>query len=120
MQLDKKTYERYAFQGYSNKSCFSRKEFMDDLKKAQYAKKLVKKLANGQEINIRLLLNHIILFTNVFEIDIAKELLMFNCSETEKSIMKSVLLFLGFTRKDEYGGIPYHAKTVELLRAEKI
>lgn len=120
MQLDKKNYEVYAFAAYTNKSCFSRKEFLEDLKKAQYAKKLTKKLNDGKEINIRLLVNHVILFTNVFELSCAKELLMFNCSEEEKSMFKTILLFLGFMEKDEMPEIKWHLKVAQMLKDQNV
>ena len=98
----------------------SRKEFSEDLKRAQYARKLVKKIIAEKEVNIRLLLNHVILFTNVFEIHAAKELLMFNCSEEEKSILKTVLNYLGFMEQDEYPYIQHNMKTAEMLKELKV
>jgi hypothetical protein len=120
MQLDKKNYEIYAFGVYTNKSCVSKREFSEDLKRAQYARKLVKKIIAKKEVNIRLLLNHVILFTNVFEIHPAKELLMFNCSEEEKSVLKTVLNYLGFMEQDEYPYIPHNMKTAEMLKELKV
>ena len=120
MQLDRKNYEMYAFEAYTNKSCFSRKEFLEDLKKAQYAKKLSKKLCDGKEINIRLLVNHVILFTNVFELERAKELIMYNISDEEKEMFKTILIFLGFMTNTEMPDVNWHLKVAQMLKDQNI
>jgi len=118
--LDKKNYEIFAFEAYLNKHCMSRKEFLEDLKRAQYAKKLVKKIVAEKEVNVRLLLNHVILFTNVFELQSAKQILMFNCDEYEKSVFKTLLNYVGFLKKDEYPEIPHSLETAILLKELRV
>jgi hypothetical protein len=116
MQLNKKNYEFYAFESYLNKSCFSKDEFYDDLRKAQYARKLAKKMLTDKEVNIRLLLNHVILFTNVFEITAAKKMLTMGCTEEEISVFKTVFTYLGFTKTDEMPEVQYNTKTAVMLK----
>lgn len=97
-----------------------RKEFLEDLKRAQYAKKLVKKIIAEKEVNVRLLLNHVILFTNVFELQAAKQILMFNCDEDEKSVFKTLLNYLGFLKSDEYPEISHSLETAILLKELRV
>lgn len=118
--LDKKNYEIFAFEAYLNKTCMGRKEFLEDLKRAQYAKKLVKKIIAEKEVNVRLLLNHVILFTNVFELQAAKQILMFNCDEDEKSVFKTLLNYLGFLKSDEYPEISHSLETAILLKELRV
>lgn len=51
-----------AMHHYQNPSCVSLEEFQEDLRRITYIKKLLAK----PEKNVRLLLNHIIIFFNVF------------------------------------------------------
>ena len=80
MQLDKKNFEKYAFDNYRN-AIADKAEFKEDLRKAQHARKLATKIVNGKDVNIRLLVNHVILFFNVFAPVAAKELLLFHSNE---------------------------------------
>lgn len=116
MKLEKNSYDFFAFNYYTNKSCFSKEEFYDDLSRAHYSRKLVKKIHRGGQVNIRLLVNHITLFTNVFELDAAKELLLFNCSLEEKEIYKTVLNYLGFLNVDEMKDVRFNLETAKMLK----
>jgi len=120
MQLDKKNYEFFAFDSYMNKSCFSKEEFYEDLRKAQYARKLAKKVLSEKEVNIRLLLNHVILFTNVFEMKAAKQMLMFGCNEDEKAVFKTVFTYLGFTKPEEMPEVKYNSRTAIMLKELRV
>ena len=46
MQLDKKNFEKYALKHYRNVYAADKNEFKDDLRKAQYARKLATKIVN--------------------------------------------------------------------------
>jgi hypothetical protein len=116
MELNKKNYEFYAFESYLNKSCFSKDEFYEDLRKAQYARKLAKKMLSEKEVNIRLLLNHIILFTNVFEMNAAKKMLTMGCNDEEVSVFKTVFTYLGFSKSNEMPDIMFNTRTALMLK----
>ena len=116
MQLDKKNFEKYAFKHYRNVYADDKKEFQDDLRKSQYARKLATKIVNGKDVNIRLLVNHVILFFNVFETDAAKELMMFHCNDAEKRVFKTIFEYLSYLHESDWVEVKFSLETAVLLK----
>jgi hypothetical protein len=56
----------YAAKHYDNPQCHSTDEFIDDLKRIKYIKKLITKYVESGELKDRLILNHLIILNNVF------------------------------------------------------
>lgn len=56
----------FAAKYYDNPQCFDDEEFLEDLKRIKYIKRLFKKYSETEEIKVRLVLNHIIVFNNLF------------------------------------------------------
>jgi len=115
MQLDKKNFEKYAFAGYRN-AIADKTEFKEDLRKAQHARKLATKIVNGKDVNIRLLVNHVILFFNVFQPKAAKELLLFHSNDAEKRVFKTIYEYLSYLESHEYPEIKFCLETAVLLK----
>lgn len=67
-------------------------EFKEDMKRFRYIKRLLNNYRKTGEIKHRLLLNHVIILTNVFD-DMALELLLFKIPEFEREII-ACLVFL--------------------------
>ena len=101
MELTKNNIEMYAMKHYTNELCLSKDEFLEDLQRYKLARKLARKIAAGKSENIRLLCNHILCFTNNFQLPAAKNILLFGASDQEKSVMKTVLNYLGFIHEKE-------------------
>ena len=57
----------YAAKHYDNTQCHSFDEFMDDIKRIKYIKKLVTRYLETGDLKERLILNHIIILHNVFD-----------------------------------------------------
>ncbi len=57
----------YAAHNYKNASCTGTQEFLEDVKKIKYIKKLVTRYETTGELKERLILNHIIVLGNVFD-----------------------------------------------------
>lgn len=92
----------YAAQHYNNPYCYSNDEFYEDIQRIENLKKLFKRLRNGILQNkqedklhklIRILLNNVITFNNVFEIRAVPRLLFFKIPEYH-SELKTILTFL--------------------------
>lgn len=69
MILENLTDENFLIEAarhYKNKQCQSTKEFLDDLNRLKYIKKLITRYNKKKEIDERLILNHIIILNNVF------------------------------------------------------
>lgn len=101
---------------YTNESCLSMEEFMEDLNRYKIIKKLAKKISRNNSKNLRLLTNHIICFTNNFELKFAKEVLLFECGEMEKKVIKAVFLYLGFLNNKEYASALLDVNTIKMLK----
>ena len=58
----------FAMKHYDNPTCVDEKEFLDDMKRFKYLKRLFRKYqtSNGKELKERLGINHIIIIANVF------------------------------------------------------
>jgi len=65
----------YAAKYYDNPQCQSTEEFYDDLKRFKYIKRLFNKYVETGELKERLILNHIMVLTNVFTPQVAVKLL---------------------------------------------
>ena len=68
------------------------------------------------ELPERLILNHLIVVFNVFGIEAARTILEFRLEDKHWPVMKPFLLFLNFTRNDEYTGITMDPEVVNVLR----
>ena len=85
----------FAAQHYSNAGCSNMKEFMDDLKKFQYVKRLLTKYTLYGELQERLILNHIILLRNVFG-EGTVPMLFFRVDASLWPQLKTFLVYLNF------------------------
>ena len=56
----------YAAKHYDNPQCHSTDEFLEDLKRIKYIKKLITRYVESGNLKERLILNHIIVLNNVF------------------------------------------------------
>lgn len=66
MILDDATFIQRALKSYSNIQCVSLDEFQDDLSRIAKIKKSITRYKKGEELNIRLTLNHCVVLFNVF------------------------------------------------------
>jgi hypothetical protein len=56
----------YAAKHYDNPQCHSTEEFLEDIKRLKYIKKLITRYVETGELKDRLILNHLIVLNNVF------------------------------------------------------
>ena len=56
----------YCAKNYDNPQCHSTEEFLEDLKRIKYIKKLITRYVESGDLKERLILNHIIILYNVF------------------------------------------------------
>jgi hypothetical protein len=87
---------------YFNSECSGKAEFMDDLKRIKYVKRLLQKIHKHKtlkSIRERLILNHIIILKNVFGEENTARILFFRVEPRLYSYLKSFLIFLEFNIK---------------------
>lgn len=97
MELNEDNLEIFAAKNYSNNLCLSKVEFFEDLGRRKLVRKMVKKFADQKSTNIRLFCNHVITFTNNFEIEAAKKILLHGLNEKESAVLGTVFTYLGYT-----------------------
>jgi len=78
-------------------------EFEGDLKRLKYIKRLIKKYKKSDDLKERLILNHIIVLSNVFGTEACVRMLFFRASKDEYHILKTILLFLNYMPRVIYG-----------------
>ena len=69
-------------------------EFQDDLRRIKYIKRLAGKYRASGELKERLVLNHIIVLSNVFGVEAAIRLLFLKVDPIDYSFIKTFLTFL--------------------------
>ena len=94
--LNEKNFLLYAMQHYNNPQCVEVEEFNDDLKRIKYIKRLFNQYAIEGVLKERLLLNHVIVFYNVFSVEAATRILFYKLEEEFWPMLKTFLFYLNF------------------------
>lgn len=81
------------------------KDFHDDLKRFKYINKLFFRLRNGDNVNIKLILNHLIIVTNLFGPEVGTTLLFFRIKPKYWSELKTFMFFLGMIEDQDFYNI---------------
>ena len=84
----------YAMKEYNDIQCTDIEEFYDDLKKIKYIKRLFNIYKNDGQLKERLILNHLIVFYNVFPIQSGTRILFYKIEKDFWPILKTFLIFL--------------------------
>ena len=103
--LNEKNFLLYAMKEYSNPQCTEVEEFNDDLKKIKYIKRLLNQYVSEGVLKERLLLNHIIVFYNVFPPAAATRILFFKIEEKFWPMLKPFLFYLKLMPEDRIESI---------------
>jgi hypothetical protein len=88
---------------YFNPECSGKEEFMDDMKRVKYIKRLLQKIHKHKtlkSIRERLIINHLIILKNVFGEEKLMRILFFRLDPRLHSYLKSFLVFLKFKNLD--------------------
>ena len=114
--LNEKNFLLYAMKEYNNPQCTEVEEFNDDLKKIKYIKRLLNQYVSEGVLKERLLLNHIIIFYNVFPPAAATRILFFKIEEKFWPMLKPFLFYLKLMPEDKIESIMgKEIKTNEIL-----
>lgn len=94
-KLDESNFVLYAAKYYDNPQCFDTQEFLEDLNRFRYIKRLLSRYKESGELNERLILNHIITIYNVFGSVPATRMFFFKLHNMHKEI-SPFISFLGY------------------------
>ena len=95
-RLNEKNFLSFAMKMYDNPNCKGLEEFEEDLSRVKYVKRLLNKYKEKKVLKKRLLINHIIIMSNVFGIVATNRILFYKIEPDLHHILKSVLHYLNF------------------------
>jgi hypothetical protein len=120
IRINDVNYVMYAMKNYQNPQCSSVEEFHEDLNRIKYLKRLFRKYKTTGILRERLILNHIIIFYNIFGIEPATRLLFTRIEEDLHPYLKTFVVFLNSLPKTipEYDllTIPMDTRIIAKLR----
>lgn len=93
--LNEDNFLLYAMKSYDKPNAIL-SEFEEDLHRIKYIKRLFKRYRTTGELKERLILNHIIILSNVFGILPSVRILFYKLDESDYVMLKTFLLFLNF------------------------
>lgn len=88
----------YAMKNYNSPNCII-SEFHDDIKRIKYIKRLIRKYKITKDLKERLILNHIIVLSNVFGAEATTRILFYKIDEKDYDVLKTFLIFLNLLPK---------------------
>jgi hypothetical protein len=92
-ELNSDNFLLFAIQNYNNPNTTTQEEFEEDLKRFKYVKRWLKKYHETGDMNIHLLLNHIIIIFNCWN-DAAVPLFFYKIDPRYWPYLKSFFLYL--------------------------
>jgi|TARA_B100000073_G_scaffold3848_1_gene3110 hypothetical protein len=92
-ELNEKNYLMFAIKHYDNPQSVTVDDFMEDMKKFKYLKRLLKRYLKTGVLRVNLILNHLIILFNVFG-DGTIPLLMYKMGDEYFPIIKTFLVYL--------------------------
>jgi hypothetical protein len=92
-ELNEDNYLIFAIKNYENPQASTQEDFLEDMKRFKYVKRLLRKYKNTGELNTHLLINHFIILYNIFG-DAATPLLFFKLDSDLWSVVKTFMVFL--------------------------
>lgn len=117
-ELNASNFELYAAKHYRNPTCLDIKDFKEDLHRFKYLNRLLRKYENTGVLSERLILNHIIIIFNVFDMDAAVRMLFHRVSSNHWPTLKTFLLYLNYisdSQKREVRVDLYAAKKLQAI-----
>lgn len=91
--LNEDNFIMFAIRCYDSPTC-NKHEFEEDFKRLKYVKRLLKRYRVVGELKERLILNHIIVLSNVFGAHNISRMLFYKVEENDWPVLKTFLLYL--------------------------
>ena len=117
-EITKDNWLLFAQHHYDNPTLQKEQEFYDDIKRFKYLKRLFRKYRITKKIKIRLAVNHVIVLSNVFGVEVAVTLLLFKVEKIYWPYLKSILNYLNYLYPHELNGVNADKNIDELLNKE--
>ena len=119
-ELNEKNYLMFAIKHYDTPQSVTVDDFMEDMKKFKYLKRLLKRYLKTGVLRVNLILNHLIILFNVFG-EGTVPLLMYKLGEEYYAIIKTFLVYLNRIPDTQntgiFGNINIDNDVLDLLNA---
>jgi len=86
----------FAMKAYDNPSCTTVNDFKNDLNRITHLNRLFNRYYEKDDLQVRLILNHIIVLYNVFDPTSLTEMLFFKVKQEYWPGLKTILTFLSY------------------------
>jgi hypothetical protein len=117
IQLSEKNFNLFAAKNYINPRLLDPAEFEEDLIRFKYLKRLFSRYKEKNELQERLILNHLIVIHNVFEVSAATQMCFFKTKPIFWPELKTFLLFLNLLPPiNSYESIPINIEIAKKLQ----
>ena len=93
-ELNDDNYLIFAIKHYDNPQAVTYEDFLNDMKKFKYVKRLLKRYKKTGDLKSHLLINHFIVLYNVFQ-DATTPILFYKIEKELWGSMKTFIMFLG-------------------------
>ena len=115
-ELNEENFTLFAIRFYDNPQCTSTEEFYEDIRRFRYLKRLLKRYTKTGELRERLILNHLIVLSNLFGVDNTMRMLEFKIETEHWPILKTCLLYLGYINEEWKTDIPLDEEVTKRMR----
>lgn len=109
----------YAAKAYDNPSCFSQKQFLQDIARFKYLKKLLTRYRIRGDLEVHMIMNHLITIHNLFGIKVGVNLCFNRVLEEDRAVLKPFFLYLNYISESDYPTIGCDMHTIKQLREHK-
>ena len=106
----------FAARHYYNPRCIDVDEFYEDLNRFKYVKRLLNRYIESGKLPERLILNHLIVIFNAFDIAPTLKMLEHKLDKKHWPVIKPFLVFLRHIKNDDYIDVKMDWTVVEALR----
>jgi hypothetical protein len=121
--LNESNWMMYAMASYNNPTCKGTAEFLEDIARIKYIKRLLRRYKKTGELRTQLITNHFIILNNVFGTTGAARLLFFKVENELYPEIKTFMVYLDMIPKyipeTPINEIPLNQEIVSLLRKER-
>ena len=115
-KLTDENFTMFAMQCYDNPQCTSMEEFMEDLRRFRYLKRLLRRYYNNGELRERLILNHLIVIFNIFGFNNSIKMLEFKIDLEHWPVLKTCLIYMDLVTEDWKTEVPVDMEVAGVLR----
>jgi len=114
-ELNDENFLLFAAAHFYDPRCSEVEDFYEDLHRIKYIKRLINRYYENGRISERLLLNHIIIFTNSFTVPATLRIFEYKIEKDFWPVLKPFLIYLKHIHEDDYPDIESEILVMEAL-----